>query len=555
MLKELYIENLAVIKSAVIPFSENFNAFTGETGAGKSILINGINAVLGQRVTKDIVRSGSDKAVITGLFTDLSETVEKRLDELGISHDENEITVTREINADGGSVARINSRPATVSVLRELGEMLINIHGQHDNQILMAPERHIQILDSFGGDSSYLKDYQDSFRKLQAAAKKLAAIKKNRQTESERINYLRSVTEEIGETAPEEGEDTLIEEEYQMFRNSARILNALMTAGSAVQNEEEGISSRLLDAEGQLESVLGVYPTVAPLIERMRSARLELEDIASELSHCSALLEMDEETFSVVSQRRDELNSLKRRYNMDLDGIIDLYERSLEELGNIGYSDDVMAELEKEKSELLMLTTEKAKALYSYRSQTAERFVASVTEELKFLDMPNVVIQVRHEKGKLSASGMDSVEFLISANKGEDPKPISKIASGGELSRIMLALKTVIADKDDIPTMIFDEIDTGVSGRAAQKIGIKLQEISSHRQVLCVTHLSQIAVMADSHLLIEKKTEGDRTSTSVTKLDTDGRVREIARIMGGENTSDLMLESAREQLEISRRKK
>lgn len=554
MLKELYIENLAVIKSAVIPFSENFNAFTGETGAGKSILINGINAVLGQRVTKDIVRSGSDKAVITGLFTDLSETVEKRLDELGISHDDNEITVTREINADGGSVARINSRPATVSVLRELGEMLINIHGQHDNQILMAPERHIQILDSFGGDSSYLRDYQDSFRKLQAAAKKLAAIKKNRQTASERISYLRSVTEEIGEIAPEEGEDTLIEEEYQMFRNSARILNALMSAGSAVQNEEDGISSRLLDAEGQLESVLGVYPTVAPLIERMRSARIELEDIASELSHCSALLEMDEETFAVVSQRRDELSSLKRRYNMDLDGIIDLYERSLKELGNIGYSDDVIAELEKEKTDLLTLTTEKAKALYSYRSMTAERFVESVTGELRFLDMPNVVIEVKHEKGKLSASGMDSVEFLISANKGEDPKPISKIASGGELSRIMLALKTVIADKDDIPTMIFDEIDTGVSGRAAQKIGIKLQEISAHRQVLCVTHLSQIAVMADSHLLIEKKTEGERTSTSVTKLDADGRVREIARIMGGENPSDLMLDSAREQLEINRRK-
>ena len=212
------------------------------------------------------------------------------------------------------------------------------------------------------------------------------------------------------------------------------------------------------------------------------------------------------------------------------------------------------SELEKEKSELLTLTTEKAKALYAYRSKTAERFVESVTGELRFLDMPNVVIEVKHEKGKLSASGMDSVEFLISANKGEDPKPISKIASGGELSRIMLALKTVIADKDDIPTMIFDEIDTGVSGRAAQKIGTKLQEISAHRQVLCVTHLSQIAVMADSHLLIEKKTEGERTSTSVTKLDTDGRVREIARIMGGENPSGLMLESAREQLEINRRK-
>ncbi len=554
MLKELYIENLAVIKNAVIPFSENFNAFTGETGAGKSILINGINAVLGQRVTKDIVRTGTEKAVITALFTNLSQNVSERLNELGIKFSDDEITITREINADGGSVARINNRTSTVSVLRELGEMLINIHGQHDNQILLAPEKHTQILDSFGGDYSYITQYREAFRALQSTARKLVEIKKNQQTTSERISYLQSVIDDIEDLGLEENEDQQLEEEYLMFKNSTDIINALMSSKTAINSDEDGISEKLMGVEGELESILRVYPTAAPLIERIQSSRIELEDIASELSHCAALLEIDEETFSIVSQRRDTINTLKKRYSTDLNGLIDLYNRAVTEMGSIGYNSEMLEELAAQKERLLEDATEKARKLYEYRSNTAEKFVERVTEELKFLDMPNVVMKVKHDKGKLSINGMDSVEFLISANKGEEAKSISKIASGGELSRIMLALKTVIADKDDIPTLIFDEIDTGVSGRAAQKIGIKLQEISSIRQVLCVTHLSQIAVMADNHLLIEKKTIEDRTQTSVTKLDTDGRIKEIARIMGGENPSDLMLQNAGEQLEINRRK-
>ncbi len=554
MLKELYIENLAVIKNAVIPFSENFNAFTGETGAGKSILINGINAVLGQRVTKDIVRTGTDKAVITALFTDLSESVEEKLNELGITFSDDEITITREINADGGSIARINNRTSTVSVLRELGEMLINIHGQHDNQILLAPERHTQILDSFGGDYTYINEYHEAFRNLQSTARKLVEIKKNQQTTSERIRYLQSIIDDIQDLDLEENEDQQLEEEYLMFRNSTDIVNALMYSKNCIDGDEDGVSEKLTRVQGELESVLRVYQTAAPLIDRIQSSRIELEDIATELSHCAALLEIDEETFSMVAQRRDTINTLKKRYNTDLNGLIDLYNNAVKEMGSIGYNSEMIEELAAQKEKFLEDATEKARKLYTYRSQTAEKFVESVTRELRFLDMPNVIIQVKHDKGKLSINGMDSIEFLISANKGEEAKPISKIASGGELSRIMLALKTVIADKDDIPTLIFDEIDTGVSGRAAQKIGIKLQEISSIRQVLCVTHLAQIAVMADNHLLIEKKTVGERTETSVTKLDMDGRIREIARIMGGEDPSNLMLQNAGEQLRLNKRK-
>ncbi|MCQ2464259.1 MAG: DNA repair protein RecN [Oscillospiraceae bacterium] len=554
MLRELYIENLAVIKNAVIPLGKNFNAFTGETGAGKSILINGINAVLGQRVTKDIVRTGSEKAVITALFTDLSGSVKNKLEELGISCPDDEITVTREISADGGSIARINNRAATVSVLRELGEMLINIHGQHDNQILMAPERHITILDSFGGDGSVLEDYRKSFRELQQCARKLSDMKKQQQQASDRMIYLQSVVDEIEPLELEEDEDIELEEEYKMLKNSTDIIEALLSSRNCISSDDECIISGLNDTEALLESVTDVYSPAAVLLERIRSINIELSDIASELFHCASSLEIDEETFGAISARRDKISSLKRKYNRNLNEVISMYEDAAAELYNMENSSEIIDKLTEEKNRLLEETTRKARKLSEYRAATAEKFISCVTEELKFLDMPNVIIDVKHEKGKLSTNGMDSVEFLISANKGEEPRPISKIASGGELSRIMLALKTVLADQDDIPTLIFDEIDTGVSGRAAQKIGVKLQEISSFRQVLCVTHLSQIAVMADNHLLIEKKTDGERTATDVTVLERAGRIKEVARIMSGENPSELMLKNAEELLDNGKRK-
>ena len=548
MLKEIYISNLAVIKEAVIPFTGNLNIFTGETGAGKSILINGINAVLGQRCTKDIVRSGCDKAVITALFTGLSPEICEKLDELGVSHDEDEITVTREISADGGSVSRINHRTASASLLKEIGALLINIHGQHDNQVLLDSEKHLDILDSFGGDDSLLLSYREAFRKLQQTARRLGELKKQEQSRIERSRYLNDIIKDIGELELCEGEDETLEREYSIAKNSERTIIAVKSAVQAITGENAA-NDMIVSAEQGISSFTEDIPALNTLYERLTAAEIELSDIASGLEELADKVELDGQRLEYLGTRLSTINKLKRKYAEDCDGLIKLYNDACEEINGLESSRDEITKLSAEREQLLHTVTERAKALYDHREQVAARFAERVTAELEFLNMSGVVIAVKHEKGKLTVNGMDTVEFLISANKGEEPKPISKIASGGELSRIMLALKSVIADKDSIPTMIFDEIDTGVSGKAAQKIGIKLRGIGKVRQVICVTHLSQIAVMADHHLMIEKKIIGDRTETHVTELDMDGRVAEIARIMGGDHPSELMLENARAEIE------
>lgn len=546
MLKEIFIENLAVIKQAVIPFSDGLNIFTGETGAGKSILINGINAVLGQRSTKDIVRSGCNKAVVTALFTDIADNVKEKLDEFGVSYEDDEISITREINADGGSVARINGRTTSVSVLKELGSLLINIHGQHDNQILMDSEKHIKILDSFGGDDTLLTEYKESFKQLQQTARKLKELK-NRETEkAERLRSLNEIIEEMRELELEEGEDEALEKEYETAQNAEQIISSLNMCVQLLSGAESA-SDLILKAESELEDLSDSSP-YSELYERLSAAEIEISDIADELTAITDKIELDGQRVEYLRQRISKINHLKRKYMCDCSQLIDMYNNALEETGSLESSSDEIKKLNEEKEELLKVVTERAKTLSKFREETARKFVSRVTEELTFLNMPNVILDVKHEKGKLTVNGMDTMEFLISANKGEEPKPISRIASGGELSRIMLALKSVIADKDSIPTMIFDEIDTGVSGKAAQKIGIKLKSIGKVRQVICVTHLSQIAVMADNHLMIEKKTNNERTETSVYQLDFKGRTAEIARIMGGENPSQLMLKTAEEEL-------
>ena len=547
MLKEIYIQNLAVIKEAVIPLNNRLNIFTGETGAGKSILINGINAVLGQRCTKDIVRTGCDKAVITALFTELSAEVCAKLDELGIAHDNDEITVTREISADGGSVSRINHRTASAALLKEIGAMLINIHGQHDNQILLDSDKHLQILDNFGGDDSLLNEYRVTFRELQHTARKLGELKKQEQSRVERSRYLSEIIDDIGELELHEGEDDELEKEYETAKNSEKTIIAIKNAVNLITGEEAA-NDMIVWAETEIAQYTDNSTKLNELYERLSAAEIELADIASELEALADKVELDGQRLEYLGTRLNSINKLKRKYATDCEGLIKLYDDACRETMQLESSGDEINELTAKREELLHKVTEQAKALYEYREQVAERFTERVTSELEFLNMAGVIIAVRHEKGKLTVNGMDSVEFLISANKGEEPKPISKIASGGELSRIMLALKSVIADKDSIPTMIFDEIDTGVSGKAAQKIGIKLREIGKVRQVICVTHLSQIAVMADNHLLIEKQIVDDRTETHVMQLEMDGRVAEIARIMGGDPPSTLMLDNARAEI-------
>ncbi len=549
MLYELHIENLAVIENATIHFGEHFNVFTGETGAGKSILIGGINAVLGQRVYKDIIREGTDKAYVSAVFTDCPKPVLDKLNELGLSG-ESELILSREINSDGRSTARINSRPVTVSVLHEIGDLLINIHGQHDSQNLLDQTKHLGILDSYARSDELLSSYQKSFRELQTTAKELNKLKVDKNQNTRREEYLAEIIEDIGSLEITAGEDEKIEERFRLLDNAVSLKNSL-TAATACLSESESDSSAgdlISQAYSELENNEDLLPVLKPLNERLSAIGIELEDIATELSKLCDSLEIDDGEYATLTQRRNDLRRIKRRYGSSLDEVIKVYEDALQESQGLASFDDKISELEEKKSQLLIEVTKKAEELSKNRELASEKFSHQVAEELSFLNMPNVRLEVKRTKGKLTLTGMDSIEFLISANKGESPKPLAKIASGGELSRIMLALKTVLADRDAIPTLIFDEIDSGVSGRAAQKIGIKLREISRKHQVICVTHLAQIAIMADDHMLIEKHESGDRTVTDVTHLDFDARKYEIARILGGDNITETVLRDAEEQL-------
>ena len=550
MLSELYIENLAVIEKATIDFSDKLNVFTGETGAGKSILINGINAILGQRVTKDIVRTGTDKAVISALFTDIGDNVFQVLDELGISTEDGQLFLTREIRSDGGSVARVNSRAVNVSVLKAIGETLVTIHGQHDNQILMAPERHIEILDSYAESEALIEDYHSSFRELQSIAKKINKIKTEQSKKEFRMAELADIVEEINALNIHEGEDKEIEAELNISKNAVAISEALYMAKQLLSGDDDtdGAVEMTQRASKSVEGYTDIMTEISPIYDRLSSAAIEMEDISEEIGSLLDSLDIDPKRYDYLNQRSDELRRIMKKYGPELDDVLTTLENSQNELDELSGAEQSLDELNKEKERLLAEVSKKAKALSDHRKKAGERFVSQVTEELEFLNMPKVKLVVQQKTGKLTINGMDSIEFLISANLGEEPKPIAKIAAGGELSRIMLALKNVIAEKDSIGTLIFDEIDTGVSGRAAQKIGIKLKQISRLRQVLCVTHLAQMAVMADNHLLIEKNIQGDRTVTTVRTLDHEQRKYEIARIMGGENITELMLENAEQYL-------
>ncbi|WP_417717386.1 DNA repair protein RecN, partial [Ruminococcus sp.] len=540
----------AVIEKATIDFSDKLNVFTGETGAGKSILINGINAILGQRVTKDIVRTGTDKAVISALFTDIGDNVFQVLDELGISTEDGQLFLTREIRSDGGSVARVNSRAVNVSVLKAIGETLVTIHGQHDNQILMAPERHIEILDSYAESEALIEDYHSSFRELQSIAKKINKIKTEQSKKEFRMAELADIVEEINALNIHEGEDKEIEAELNISKNAVAISEALYMAKQLLSGDDDtdGAVEMTQRASKSVEGYTDIMTEISPIYDRLSSAAIEMEDISEEIGSLLDSLDIDPKRYDYLNQRSDELRRIMKKYGPELDDVLTTLENSQNELDELSGAEQSLDELNKEKERLLAEVSKKAKALSDHRKKAGERFVSQVTEELEFLNMPKVKLVVQQKTGKLTINGMDSIEFLISANLGEEPKPIAKIASGGELSRIMLALKNVIAEKDSIGTLIFDEIDTGVSGRAAQKIGIKLKQISRLRQVLCVTHLAQMAVMADNHLLIEKNIQGDRTVTTVRTLDHEQRKYEIARIMGGENITELMLENAEQYL-------
>lgn len=544
MLRELSIENLAVIERGNARFCGSFNVFTGETGAGKSVLIGGINAILGQRVSRDIVRSGEQKAVVSALFDDIPVSAAEKLRELGFEECE-EVVLSREIFADGKSSAHINGRTATAAMLKEIGSLLIDIHGQHDNRILMSNENQLDILDRHAGITDRINEYHTLFRDFSKTSRELKKLTEDNEMREFKTERLKAVISELEPLELEKGSGKILEQKLENARNGAKITDAAQKAFSAL-SAEGGCIEALRDAVSYLKSISDLEPEAAEICERLAAVVGEADDISDEIDGiCEKYSDNNE---AELSDKMSLLKTAMRKYNCSADELADYLSECRTELENMVNADERAAELDEKKHQLAKQVKAAASEISKLRKEAAERFAEEIKSELTFLDMPDVRIVFAVKPDKISISGMDLVELMISANAGEEPKPMNKIASGGELSRIMLAIKCVLAKSDDMPTLIFDEIDTGISGRAAQKVGVKLKELSRSRQVMCVTHLAQIAAKAERHLSLEKTVENGRTYTKITELDHAGRVREIARIIDGSENNSASLKAAEEML-------
>ena len=546
MLRELSIENLAVIEKASIAFDDKLNVFTGETGAGKSILIGGINAILGGRVSKDIVRAGTEKAVVTGLFDDLPESVRTKLSDNGFAVDD-ELLLQRDIHADGKSTARINGRATTVAILRDIASELIDIHGQHDNRLLMDGDNQREILDSYGKNSGLLSEYATAFKEFSALSRKIKEVSRKKTESLEKAELLRERLEELDRYNFSADEEETVKQKIEELRNAEYISENLYNAQTAISGDDDtdGAYSMLEHCKNSVSSLSETIPELDKLAERISDMLVELEDIREEI--VQRIPDEDEDTagmLGVLEERLSVILRLQRKYGTDLAQILENSEKWRNELYEIDNGDDIIEELTEKKKEAGEKVKRLARVLTSRRKKAADELAKQISAELTFLDMPDIRLVFDISQDKVTLSGMDKVEMLISVNKGEDLKPMSKIASGGELSRIMLAVKNVLAETDKLHTMIFDEIDTGISGRAAAKVGLKLHEAAENRQILCVTHLAQIAAMADTQLLIKKTSDEKRTYTGITKLDFEGRKREIARIISGDENDPISLENA-----------
>ena len=546
MLRELSIENLAVIEKASIAFDDKLNVFTGETGAGKSILIGGINAILGGRVSKDIVRAGTEKAVVTGLFDDLPESVKAKLSDNGFAVDD-ELLLQRDIHADGKSTARINGRATTVAILRDIASELIDIHGQHDNRLLMDGDNQREILDSYGKNSGLLSEYATAFKEFSALSRKIKEVSRKKTESLEKAELLRERLEELDRYNFSADEEETVKQKIEELRNAEYISENLYNAQTAISGDDDtdGAYSMLEHCKNSVSSLSDTIPELDKLAERISDMLVELEDIREEI--VQRIPDEDEDTagmLGVLEERLSVILRLQRKYGTDLAQILENSEKWRNELYEIDNGDDIIEELTEKKKEAGEKVKRLATELTSRRKKAADELAKRISAELTFLDMPDIRLVFDISQDKVTLSGMDKVEMLISVNKGEDLKPMSKIASGCELSRIMLAVKNVLAETDKLHTMIFDEIDTGISGRAAAKVGLKLHEAAENRQILCVTHLAQIAAMADTQLLIKKTSDEKRTYTGITKLDFEGRKREIARIISGDENDPISLENA-----------
>lgn len=547
MLSQLFIQNIAVIEKVQVTFEKGLNVFTGETGAGKSIVIDAINAVLGNRTSRELVRTGAPKALVTALFEEIGDETKEQLLSLGFEPEEDgSLLLSREISSDGKTSCKIGGRPATVSILREVAQSLINIHGQHDSQSLLQPEQHLGYIDQFGKTAALLKEYRLEYAYYAELQRKLHQLRTDEREKAQRIDLLSYQINEISAAALLPGEEEDLQTAKKKMQNSAKIVEALHVTHDLLQGAEEsdGILSMLDQAQEQIQILEAYYPQLKS--DRILDIRYELEEVEETLRDALSDAEMDPAELDRIEERLDLIFRLKRKYGGSVEEILNFADQAQQELDSITHAEELQSKLEKEESQSKERLMGLAKRLSEKRKAAAKLFEKQVCAELAFLDMPSVRFFVHAETDKPDETGVDRMEFYISTNPGEPPKPIGKIASGGELSRIMLSLKNVIAEGDRVGTLIFDEVDTGVSGRAAQKIGRKLKQASSGRQIICVTHLAQVAAFADTHLLIAKTVQDGRTFTTVQALPQEERVRELARIMGGESITPTVLASARE---------
>ena len=548
MLEMLHIENIAIIERSEIAFTRGFNALTGETGAGKSIVIDSMSAVLGQRTSRDLIRTGADKAFVSAWFSHVPASL---CEDLGITPDEDgNLMLQREIHADGKNVCRVGSRPVTVSQLRQLGSRLVNIHGQHDGQQLLDEEQHLTYLDRYGKTTNALSVYTDKYNTLTEIRRQMAALQMDEAEKARRMDTLQYQIAELERAKLKEGEEEVLESRRNLLRNGEKFISAVSGCDYCLSgsDDSDGVLSLLRRAQEAISTVRNLDETFAALYERLQEAYSEVYDIADTVSDQRTNFDFSPNELDEVEGRLDLLYRLKKKYGATVEDMLAYLDKCRTELDQICYAGDTLERLKKEEAKAEKAVMEAARALSEERKTAATALETLVLEELRQLDMAKIRFCVEFTDHAPDATGIDGVRFLMSANVGEELKPINKIASGGELARIMLALKNVLSEQDMVATLVFDEVDTGVSGRAAQKVAEKMARIAGSKQVLCVTHLPQLAAMADTHFSVEKGEREGRTYTNVEELDRSRRREELARLTGGAHVSDTMLQGAEELL-------
>lgn len=549
MLSNLQIENIAVIKSASIDFENGFNVMTGETGAGKSIVIDSLNAILGERTSRELIRSGADSASVCAEFQNVGDNVKSELEKLGIEKDDT-LIVSRKLTPDGKNVCRINGMPATVSMLKALGVQLVNIHGQLDNQSLLSPETHCSFIDKLAGSGREFNEFKELYSLYIKKENELKSLNTDVNEKNRRLDILNYQIEEIQKADIRPGEKDELIEKLGFLRNAEKVLDLLHKAYAALNGDGEmpGAADVAADAASKLLSAADYSSDFTETANGVNDAAMNLSAYTEELRDKIYSLDYDPNETERAEERLDVIYRLSQKYGDSEEDILAYLENAEKERDALSFSDERAEQLRAETEKAYNEALAAAKKLSKIRFEAGKKFSADVERELAFLDMPSVKFIVNDSVGELYENGVDNIEFLLSANAGEEPKPLSKIASGGELSRIMLAIKCVLSELDDIDTLIFDEIDSGVSGRAALKIAAKMKELSKTHQVICVTHLAQIAAFADEHKLISKEEKDGRTYTCIASLDYNGRKYELARIMGGLTVTQSILNSAEELL-------